>query len=339
MRLLLFTEVPGTRNLAIRLRQPQNFAERWDPDYWKLAVTLRGFERQKPIPGFDPFLGWLGDDVARGSYAHRLEPAVGERRPILLYGDSFAHCATAREQCWEGLLQDSELGTDHALLNYGVGGFGLDQIHLMLRASIDRFTEQDPTVIVGILVEDDLDRSLLPFRGWAKPRLWVEDGTLTAPERLTGGTEAWLEENPPEVTSYAWRYLVHGTSLLPRGFRESKGEERERIAELRELTGALLASTRDELRARGIPWFVVIFHGPKVFQPPRGAQMREDILVGLLREHGIPYVSSRTYLRDHAEANGTFARDYFLENNHLNPLGNQVVFQAFLDGLAGRFED
>src|SRR5205085_7133999 len=98
--------------------------------------------------------------------------------PVLLFGDSYAQCATPPEQCFQSLLEQSELTHEFALLNYGVGGFGLDQMYLLLRHVLPRFREQKPFVVVAIMIDDDFTRSLLAMRDWPKSRAHWEHGIL-----------------------------------------------------------------------------------------------------------------------------------------------------------------
>src|SRR5690606_21886828 len=164
-----------------RLRRAGIYADaQSDDDYWKLEHGLRRPGERDSFVHRDAKLGWLDPRLAPGSYAHVGEGDLRGRRPVLLYGDSFAACTTAAADCWEGLLErDPELGATHVLLNHGTAAFGLDQILLLVRASLPRWRGRDPLVVVGIFVEDALDRSLLAFRGCPKPRFELDaDGRL-----------------------------------------------------------------------------------------------------------------------------------------------------------------
>ncbi len=339
-RLLLFVDVPGTRRLRIRLRQPGNFAEKTDPNYWKLSVAFKDPATLRPVPGFDPVVGWCGPDVAPGTYAHRNERLIGDRRPILLYGDSYARCPTERRDCWEGLLQRSELAAEHVLLNYGVGGFGFDQTFLMMRSSVDRFADKDPIVVVSLLIDDDLERSILPFRGWPKPLMAVEDGRLIDGDPVIDGVEAFLDEKPPRFLSYAWRFLVHGTTLLPASRR---GESADRIPEIMALNRAILEATKAELDARELDWFVLLFYGRQFLtQSGRNKLWEERFLEQTLDDLSIPYVTARRAIvndryENERDPNTLFGTEGRLKG-HYTPLGNEVVFQALRDGINGDFE-
>ena len=339
-RALLFHDLPGLQTMSIRLRSPASFFTRYEPDFWTSSVLFTPEERLKPVPGFDPLLGWCGSRVAAGTYEHKDEVALLGRRPVLLFGDSFAECTTDPQECWQGLLNRSPLKTTHLLLNYGVGGYGLDQIYLLLRSSIDRFADRDPIVIVSVLVDDDLDRSLLPFRGWPKPRFHLDHGRLVEPEPVAASVEDYLAEHPPHVWSWAWSYVRHQQAL--RGGIAPEDDEPRR-AEVRELSRAFLREIQRELDSRGVQWFFLIFQGESMLNKAGRDQLWQyPFLVETLRDLGIPFVSSREAIINHRKLTGTDPSLYFeakgRAKGHFTPLGNEAVFPAILRGLEGQFD-
>ncbi|MEM7305685.1 MAG: hypothetical protein AAF682_03390 [Planctomycetota bacterium] len=335
-RALLFRDVPGLSRVAARLRQPGNFYERTDPGYWLASAHFRALRREPPDEGLHPTLGWISRVVDRETFAHDAESLLLDRRPVLLFGDSFAQCTTAQKDCWEGQLQRSELRRSHLLLNYGVGGYGLGQIYLLLRNALPRFAGRDPIVVVGIYVDDDLDRAVLPLRGRPKPRFEVRDGRLVEPDPLPAGIGPYLSENPLKAPSWVWRYLLHGTGLLPARWRDDGGAHRR---EVEELTRALLEALRADLTDSGHEWFVLLLHGQVASSERRDRVWQHAFLTETLKELGIPYVSSRDALDRHRDATGTDPALYFGERGrqrgHYTPLGNEAVFEALLEGLKG----
>lgn len=223
-------------------------------DYWKLQVLLTPGVELVP-PGADPHLGWVGS-IEPGTYAHRDEATIGERRPILLFGDSNAECLTGPELCFQGLLERSDLADRYALLNYGVGGYGLDQIWLLMQRVLPRFEGRDPIVIASLMVDDDLERSMLTFRGWPKPRLLLDEhGELVHPGPVDTDTLRFLHENPPEIPSYLLS-LVRATVRGPEARQQRSAEE---LAELEALNRAILDAMEAELTARELYHFFFLF--------------------------------------------------------------------------------
>ena len=338
MRVLLFVDVPGLERWATRLRQPQNFFTQDEPGFWTTSVRFTPTERLKPVPNFDPVVGWTGSRVEPLTYEHDDEDLLLTRRPVLLYGDSFAECTTGPRECWQGLLQRSGRGRTHALLNYGVGGYGFDQTVLLMQRSLDRFADRDPIVIVSIFVDDDLNRILVPFRGWGKPRFGVRDGALVAPEPVHEDLDDALDASAPFVGSWVARYVGRRGWTAPK--RSMSPDARPAIEEL---TRLLLAETKRELEGRGHDWFVLLFQGASVLSAnERNAVWQYGFLVEELRAQGIPFVSVRRELSARAATPGADGAALFeqkgLAKGHYTALGNEVVFPAILRGIDGDFD-
>jgi hypothetical protein len=149
----------------------------------------------------------------------------------------------------------------------------------------------------------------------------------------------FLAQHPPEIASYALRYLIYGAHLLPRKESEwliGRGDQVERTKRLnREILEALRAS----LEARGLEAFFVLFHGQDYVDR---TDWRERFLRAELERLDIPFVSARDRIRAHRRTSGLPTRSYYMQEgpqkNHLNDLGNEVVFAAIADGLEGRFD-
>ena len=70
-----------------------------------------------------------------------------------------------------------------------------DQVLLLMQDSIDHYAEDDPVVVFGIVLDSDLERSVLGFRAWPKPRLRLTGGDLVGPEPVfDGGSGAYVAE-------------------------------------------------------------------------------------------------------------------------------------------------
>lgn len=339
IRFLALSDSTIARRWGAGLRSPGNFSNRWSDDYWMLKYRFADPEtRLEPI--YDPLLGWRSAAIEPGTYRHADESTLAGRRPVLLYGDSFALCVTKAEECWQGLVERSELGEDHVLLNHGVGGYGLDQIYLLFQHSIDHYTELDPIVVVAVLVDDDLDRSRLRFRSWPKPHLSVTpEGTLVPDGPVVRDPLEYLRENATGIRSYGLRYLVYGTHVLPRNESEWLMGRGSRVAETEELNRRILDAFAGEFAARQLDAFVLLFHGRHYL---RIHDWREAFLVAELQRLGIPYVSSKPRLLEDRRTTGRGDDAYFFAEGrgreHYTPLGNEIVFGALSAGLAGEFD-
>jgi len=84
-------------------------------DYWLLRVRFGA----PPAPRSDPLLGHIKTDITPGTYTHRQAGNLNGRTPVLLYGDSFANCATPARDCFEGLFNsNARFAEKYYLLNY-----------------------------------------------------------------------------------------------------------------------------------------------------------------------------------------------------------------------------
>ena len=339
LRYLLFGRQPWVVRAAAPLRKELCYTSASsEDDCWKLRALFGGENALREHRYRDELLGWTNEEIEPGSYRHAAEPPPDGRRLVLLYGDSFARCPTSRAEAWEGLLAGSELGSSHVLLNYGVGGYGLDQIHLLLAATLDRYVERDPLVIVGILVDDDLDRTLLSLRNSPKPRFELAGDELVLHSPRTRSAAEFIAENPLGIRSYSWRFLLYGSGLVPERFRGLiTGEERARD-ESRALCRRILAEARRLLLERGLDHFVVLFHANGAMYEIGPYSWQEPFLYETLRELGFPFVSSKRALLEDMSATGRPWSAYFTESRHYDAEGHRAVFPALVRGIQGRFE-
>lgn len=339
LRLILF----GGFEVGWALRHPKHFTDgSSDADYWKL---LQRFRPYPPIPEhmYHSELGWLSAEIDSASLSNVDDERLQGRRPVLLYGDSYARCNTPAEDCFGRLLQDSDLTQTHALVNYGVRGYGLDQTWLLLERTVTHYEHLNPVVVIGIYVDDDLDRSAVELQRYPKPLFAVNDGALVPARSPVPSFERLLEEHPIRSRSYLWSYLLHGTTLLPARLHSWWTNEPESRARKIELNRAILDEIRNELESRGIEYFFLLFFGAEYLQSSGPSDWREEMLLDYFAEHRTPFVSSKPTLREDAEANGLSYADYYgtegLVARHLLPLGNRVVFRAIRSGLNGSYSN
>lgn len=310
-RWLLF----GSGSLGEPLRDPGLYADYFSDDaYWKLYYRFGGPHEPPAAP--HPMLGWVGT-FSRDDYVHDDAAHVGDRRSVLLYGDSYARCVDS-VTCFETLLnEDPGFAIDRYLLNYAVGGYGLDQIYLLLRESVDRF--RDPFVVVGLLTFD-LDRSALSVRTGQKPRFRIEDGHLALePEPITPDPADFFDSHPAFVPSYLYRRLLH-SGLLPRPVGDwLRGEQRSRRLKM-ELNEKIIDAILDELERRDLDFLFVVFHTefPGVSELAGRDDWRDRFLRRLLDERGVPYVWSKEIVAADMAARD-LGPDAYIDPGHRHP--------------------
>ena len=114
-------------------------------------------------------------------------------------------CRTSYRNCLTPLVPE------RTVLNYGVSGYGVDQIYLRFLDTFGHY--DDPIVLIGIQ-DRDLDRSILTIRGRQKPQLRIENDELVVGNLPIRDTTIFVEENPIELDSYLLRLVLLRVRML-----------------------------------------------------------------------------------------------------------------------------
>ncbi len=192
---------------------------------------------------------------------------------IVAVGDSytFGQCANDDETfpfAMERHLADAEV------LNLGVMGYGQGQALLRLRR--DGFPYRPDAVVFGFH-GTDMRRNLLAFRGYAKPRLRLEEGRLAVENVPVPPPEAYLRWWPPR----AWNFV-----RIFRASREGKKEVRRRS---NALSLAIVREMAAETRERGGLFALAHLPHPRALdgEGPHGWPFMEKVCAEVEREGGI----------------------------------------------------
>ncbi len=122
-----------------------------------------------------------------------------DRYKVLIVGDSFTFGIEAGDrETWPYFLQQRDASLN--VINLAVGGYGLDQMYLTLAEEIDRFR---PHLVVAAYIDDDLGRTLLSFRDYAKPRF------------VLAGDDLALTNVPISDPPTVYRRLTHTAEAAP----------------------------------------------------------------------------------------------------------------------------
>ncbi|HTF89422.1 MAG TPA: SGNH/GDSL hydrolase family protein [Planctomycetota bacterium] len=341
LRIAVFHPSPMLGRLGWRLGQPRMYTNcDNDDDYWKLFCKQQGQAALDGTPNPDLITGWTGSDITPGTYEHIDEASLRGRRPVLLYGDSFAQGVTQVKDSFQALFERSELADRYAMLNYGVGGYGLDQIYLLLENSIDRFKDRDPIVIVAILVESDLERSVLEFRCCPKPRLDVVGDRLVARGPVQTNMRKYLEENPISIRSYLWQLFLHSRLDFLVDQRAAWRKDPQIKAEKQVLNRKILLEIERSLSSRKLQHFFFLFHvEPCAVKSDGLYQWQEDLIHEVCAESSIPMVDTRPFLSLAADAVQKKCEQFYIKagpvQSHHNAIGNLICFEAMIQGLRG----
>lgn len=334
-RFLVFSELPADWGIARRLRSPALWGDDRSSDlYWEMQFRRTHGERRPDFSQYDPRVGYTEPGISPVDFEHQGEKHLDGRRPILLFGDSFAACEPSVKDLadFQTLFECGPLAEEYALLNYATRGHGLDQILLTMRRALERHAHLDPLVVASFFVDEDIDRCVLAFRGGPKPRFRLEDGDVGSQRPLAPRAAEYFERHATSVPSVG--LLLLGRALLGRGESSATAAvEREK----QQLGRAVLESMVDELRARDLSFYFLLYLGGQAIEDPEHTGWREPLAIETLEGLGAPWSCVRPSFEAHMEASGLSITDYFIqvepERGHYNPLGNQVAFRAFLDGL------
>jgi hypothetical protein len=323
-RWLLFSEA----SFMSPLRRPEFYANEWDGDYFK----LRHFISQKYQEPSDKTLGWITPlIVASKTYTHIDDLKTENRIPVLLYGDSFAQCHAPKGQCIHDILNgDTNFNGSHYLLNYGVSGYGVDQVYLLYKNTIDNY--QSPIVIIGIL-NYDLDRNVTPVTWGLKPFCKVEEDRLEChTSHLTSKVDNFFFHNPPTIVSYLWRLFVHAGPLPGSVAAWFKSKE-ERTTEIKSISEAILLEMSEDLNRRNIPHVFLIFEWPKrMIKPP---DWRVQFLTDFLQSNYIDFIMAREAIVNREQGGMFNWEKYAVDDGHPNGSYNRLVTEQVLRWLAG----
>jgi hypothetical protein len=317
-RALLFSKV----GFMEKFRKPELYFD-YDSEsnYWKLYYLFGG--KLKPPPNPHPLLGW-GGDFSRETYLHNQASHIKGRKAVLLYGDSFAGCLTSKEECFQGILNaDDEFAARCYFLNYGVGNYGVDQIFLLLKNSLDHF--QNPFVIASVLTQD-IDRSTLSVRIGQKPYFELVDGELVLQGiPINSDPKDFFVKNSPTIPSYLFRLWVQGNGWPQQIRQYFKGVDRIRNRRIK-INEKLFLNMIYELRKRHLQHVFVVFHLDHAVQNPDWIDWQNDLIERVLRDNHEPYISTKEIVRQHLrEHNGTMDDYYIKGDGHPTALQNKIL--------------
>jgi hypothetical protein len=321
---LLFSDA----SFMLRFRDPSLYAATnpENDNYWKLHYLFNADGRMHVPKNPHPLLGW-GDKFSRETYLHQSAAEMGSRRGVLLYGDSFAGCANKtpdERTCFQGILNtDNDFSRGHFLLNYGIGGYGLDQIYLLLKNSLHLYHR--PFVIVSLMTKD-LDRSLLTARGAPKPYFQLSgDDLVLQGTPVPSDASSFYAEHPPEIPSFVYRLILSNHWRMPAGllqYLESKPIDENRAAVIA-LNQRILEKIVDEVKTS--EYVFLIFHDKGSLND--NDDWRDSFLIKWLTDRQISYVSSKDLIRADASKKNKKLSEYYLpdDDGHPSVYQNSII--------------
>lgn len=190
---LAFATLPKTESLLPRGLIPKDWRRVAEHNLQITDSNLNTWPGSFLVP--DPELGWTvaPNQASRdGRYFSTVggirSAAAGDpvdmapRRRILLFGDSYTFAMAVRYHETWGHRLEQELANRYQVLNFGVGGYGVDQAYLRMRSAIEDWPAD---VVILAFIRHDLTRTMslytfLSFPSWdfpfSKPKLVADQG-------------------------------------------------------------------------------------------------------------------------------------------------------------------
>ncbi|MFC1665472.1 hypothetical protein ACFL17_07575 [Pseudomonadota bacterium] len=158
-------------------------------------IVKRFIAQETDYYAFSPTLGWTvrkngskglyqaNSSALRSNREYSIKPPRHIHR-ISTFGDSFTHGDDVKNnETWQAVMENTNPGLE--VLNFGVGGFGLDQAYLRYLEDGRQFKSH--LVFIGYMSEN-INRNVNTYRPFyhpktgtplTKPRFIVKDGNLT----------------------------------------------------------------------------------------------------------------------------------------------------------------
>jgi lysophospholipase L1-like esterase len=328
LRVALFSD-----NFSVpELRQSWRYADSvYDDDYWKLAFLFNYAARAQRVGHVDSELGWAiekSPDNPLGLVSDTPYRIEDIERPILFYGDSFVAGASPIPDRIPQVMD--RLLPEVSVLNYGVGGYGVDQIYLRYAETVGGF--RDPVVLVGILTSD-LDRSILGMRTGQKPYFDILNGQLVRQNLpILPTTREYIDRYPPEIKSYFFRFVMFRLrSWLPEEWFDRLYGYSEKHQRKLAVNSKILQVLKQDASKRELSLGVVIFYSQEELSE---ASWRVKFLQETLQALEIPYFDTRLSISGYVEDNRMTLDDlYYPDNGHPNELGNKVIAEGLTKWL------
>jgi hypothetical protein len=323
----------------------------------------------------DPVLGWryrpgfrMDNDVInnQGLRSERNYAPVREKDVfrVAAFGDSFVYGnEVGTRETWTADIESASPRIE--VLNYGVGGYGVDQAYLRYKQEGSNFSPQ--MVLIGF-VPDDLRRVVNVYRRFIsdnevplfKPR-FVLNGTdiqliqcpvrsaadydylISKPDHIRkfGVRDHWYKpavyENPLYDLSATIRLAVAvGMRVYDRYFdpnRLLKNNKFNTDSEAFKLQISIFRQFSDEVRRNGAAPMILLFPDRYSVESVRsGSNTVYEPLASRLSEAGLSHLDIGEAFRSERAIP---VESLFMPGGHYSPLGNQIIARWLLPKLEG----
>ncbi len=331
IRWMLFSshiQIPCIENPAL-YTDPQTQDDYWVLYHYDSAAPYK----TKPIVPH-PLLGWTqkngGELGTRSPKYQSTKDVTGH--PILFFGDSFVagpdDAKLALPQILEKHLPNA------SVLNYGVGGYGVDQIALRVKQDGTRFRDRNAQIVIGIMLRD-LDRSLLRFRHSQKPYYTIEQGELRLHHPETLNNLAFIDSYTFQTRSFVVAAIKRKFRFTTQRIHAVLGHQNELSEKRYLLNKAILKDLIAHLKSESLSADFVIFYSESdLKQHADGTpSLRECELKTIFSELRVTYIDTAPALTQAIQSEGMKICDLYDKSNHFTPTANEMIARSLAPHL------
>ena len=306
-------------------------------------LKLKGREDEPVFSSFHPLLGWTARPITEDNPLGITKDApyaldsLYREQVMLFFGDSFTLGLTDMNDKIPQLLDDKL--SEMTVLNFGVAGYGLDQMYLYLKTVGDFFS--DAHVMIGLFY-NDIDRCVYKIREAPKPYFEVEAGELVLKGTpLPDHYGKWLEVYPLPRQSY---FLTISMGLLRRQFKRRwasehlfqfhPSETQRKREEKTIITRLLIEKIKKEIDLKGWKLTFVLF--------PYNIHLikegwYERYLHNILLTNNIDYIDMKKPLNKYMNNEMLQWYEVYSNNNHPTEKENQLMSDFIADHLRQKY--
>ena len=287
-----------------------NTTATWRINWMNRAHNETGPELPLPLEMFDPLLGWKNrpsfrnvgplfgaDRVTTNSNGARgltdFPYHRSDRKRIVVIGDSFAFGQEVNDEETYAAMLGSTLG-DTEVINLGVIGYGIDQMLLSVKSEALKYS---PDLIIVGYISDDIERTLVSFRDFAKPSFVVDSsGRLALVGTPVPPPSVWIANEP-------WKSKALDTlEILHSDVRRLVGVRRTEAFRLTWMLLKEMAHVAEEVHTN------ILF----VFEPS-DTEIVLDNRPDLVAKDSDAYTSNRAYFTSHVRGIARFGEKLFVD--------------------------
>lgn len=315
----IFQRIRGADDSTFRIDWIKRHGGRKDfTQKFEVYNPTRGWALKPGIKDMLVFDGKILNSNSRGlrgktEYEYRRQR--GKRR-ILVLGDSFTFGDEVSDDetyphYLESLLPDTEV------LNFGVSGYGHDQMLLYLR---EEGVKYRPDVVLLGFISIDTARNIFKFFGYSKPKFKFYNHQLHLTNVPVPPPEAILKQE-------LYRSKALDISIILREkIRWRLGLADESMHELTEAIFDEIVATTRQIGA--VPVFVYLPIGYEILNPQDGMTFYKAYLLGYCQERGIACLFLQRRFQEEIRHGAQFKTQ-----GHWDPQGHMTAAQGIRDYL------